>query len=100
MVVPLFLFGQQFGTAVTWMCLMGAEKGTEWIEKAQNMYHQACRECLLPILENFFFFQRSGPCEGPAAHRQLSAGSRSPHCLSFLQPARHVLSAGVELPCR
>lgn len=36
MVAPLFLFGQQFATAVAWMCLMGTEKGTEWIEKAQN----------------------------------------------------------------
>lgn len=29
MVVPLFLFGQQFAIDVTWMCLMGPEKGME-----------------------------------------------------------------------
>lgn len=36
MLVSLFLFGQQFATAGAWMYLMGAEKGTGQLQKAQN----------------------------------------------------------------
>lgn len=34
--VSLFLSDQQFATAGAWMYLMGAEKGTEQLQKAQN----------------------------------------------------------------
>lgn len=36
MAVSLFLCGQQFATAGACMYLMGAEKGTEQLQKAQN----------------------------------------------------------------
>lgn len=55
-----FLFGQQFATALTWMCLMGVEKGTERIGATRFHPSQARRECALTILESLFFFPGSG----------------------------------------
>lgn len=63
MAVPIFLSGQQVATAaVAWMCLMGAEKGTRWIEKA-TLVTGGTR--LVPNPQKWRFFQ-----EGAEAWRK------------------------------
>lgn len=69
MAVPIFLSGQQVATAaVAWMCLMGAEKGTRWIEKA-TLVTGGTR--LVPNPQRWRFFQEGAEVWRKHGHYQV-----------------------------
>lgn len=69
MAVPIFLSGQQVATAaVAWMCLMGAEKGTRWIEKA-TLVTGGTR--LVPNPQKWRFFQEGAEVWRKHGHYQV-----------------------------